>query len=283
MTPIVRMKRGTEREDGMVLWAYRSRAGGEIWATKETYAARIEREKARNAALSEEARLRTQVRSRQKMKEHIASVGRRKHGDICPETGRVFWGYIPQCAGGEYWVTPEKIKAWKDKQSLWEKTKASPERKTRYQRISSEARDRLNERARINSKTPENRKKLRDKAVKVRSRNVLSALAYRCRSRLAATLRSRGLRKHKRTAAFIGCSWAELRAHIEKQFLPGMTWENRKLWHLDHRIPIAWAQTDEELYRLCHYTNIQPMWALDNIRKGRKMPENFVMPDTFQP
>jgi hypothetical protein len=49
-----------------------------------------------------------------------------------------------------------------------------------------------------------------------------------------------------------------------------MTWENRSEWHLDHKIPISWAKSEEMVYKLNHYTNFQPLWAKDNISKGNK-------------
>lgn len=50
-----------------------------------------------------------------------------------------------------------------------------------------------------------------------------------------------------------------------------MTWENRGEWHIDHIIPLASASTEEELLALCHYTNLQPLWAFDNLSKGAKI------------
>lgn len=80
--------------------------------------------------------------------------------------------------------------------------------------------------------------------------------------------------KREGTFELIGCSPLQLKEHIEKQFLVGMTWENHGLygWHIDHIIPISSANTDEDLKKLCHYTNLQPLWALDNIRKRDKLP-----------
>jgi hypothetical protein len=70
----------------------------------------------------------------------------------------------------------------------------------------------------------------------------------------------------------LGCSIEELKAYIESKFMPGMTWENRgkKGWHIDHIIPLsAFNLSNEEQFRAaCHYTNLQPLWAIDNIRKG---------------
>ena len=75
----------------------------------------------------------------------------------------------------------------------------------------------------------------------------------------------------------LGCSIAELRQHLERQFKPGMTWENWGLggWHIDHIRPLAsYDLSDTEQVRAaCHYTNLQPLWAGDNIRKGGQFVE----------
>ena len=49
-----------------------------------------------------------------------------------------------------------------------------------------------------------------------------------------------------------------------------MNWENRGLWHIDHIIPLATAKTEDEIIRLNHYTNLQPLWAIDNLKKGTR-------------
>lgn len=77
------------------------------------------------------------------------------------------------------------------------------------------------------------------------------------------------------TADLVGCSMEELRLHLERQFLPGMSWENygKHGWHVDHVKPCAsFDLTDPEQQRQCfHYSNLQPLWAADNIRKGAKV------------
>jgi hypothetical protein len=87
------------------------------------------------------------------------------------------------------------------------------------------------------------------------------------RNRLYAYIK----RKSKKTKEIVGCSFGDLKQYLENQFQPGMTWENHGSWHIDHVIPLASAKTEEELYKLCHYTNLQPLWAADNIRKGAKI------------
>jgi hypothetical protein len=72
---------------------------------------------------------------------------------------------------------------------------------------------------------------------------------------------------------YIGCSMEDLKKYIENQFKDGMSWENHGLygWHIDHIIPISSAKTEEEIYKLCHYTNLQPLWAIENLQKGDRI------------
>lgn len=71
---------------------------------------------------------------------------------------------------------------------------------------------------------------------------------------------------------YLGCTYPELKAHIEKQFEVGMTWDNNTVhgWHLDHIIPMELAATYDEAARLNHYTNLRPMWSTPNLSKGSK-------------
>ena len=64
--------------------------------------------------------------------------------------------------------------------------------------------------------------------------------------------------------------------HLESHFLPGMSWGNRGLWHIDHTIPLASAETESELLRLCHFSNTRPMWARDNFKKSDRMPHELL-------
>ena len=50
-----------------------------------------------------------------------------------------------------------------------------------------------------------------------------------------------------------------------------MTWDNYGQWHIDHIIPLSSAKTEMEIYELCKYTNLQPLWAVDNLRKNNKL------------
>ena len=95
------------------------------------------------------------------------------------------------------------------------------------------------------------------------------------RSRLSKYLKKLNISKTNKTFDIVGCTPQELKEHLEKQFSNGMTWENRVEWHIDHIIPLSSAKTEEELYKLCHYTNLQPLWAIENMKKGNKIVEPF--------
>jgi hypothetical protein len=79
--------------------------------------------------------------------------------------------------------------------------------------------------------------------------------------------------KNPRTLELVGCDYVFLMEYIEKKFTEGMTWENYGYsgWHIDHIIPLCTAKTEEELKKLYHYTNLQPLWAKDNLTKSKKL------------
>ena len=97
-------------------------------------------------------------------------------------------------------------------------------------------------------------------------------LARSLRGRLSLALK--GQLKVARTLELLGCTLEDLQKHLESQFKDGMTWENYGEWHIDHIKPCAsFDLTDPAQQRLCaHYTNLQPLWAAENISKGAKHP-----------
>ena len=106
-----------------------------------------------------------------------------------------------------------------------------------------------------------------------RRKEPLFRLISNLRSRTSVILKSKGLKKNSGILKILGCTLPELKNHLEKKFLPGMNWRNNSLdgWHVDHIVPISSAKTSEGIIRLCHYTNLQPLWAIDNIRKSNKI------------
>lgn len=121
------------------------------------------------------------------------------------------------------------------------------------------------------------KKRIRQKLVQKRYQNkrtkedLFYKLARRLRNRLYYALKNKTWKKNTHFAEYIGCSPQELVAHIEAQFQPGMTWDNYGAWHIDHVRPLVSATSPEELYKLCHHTNLQPLWAPDNLRKNAQL------------
>lgn len=73
-----------------------------------------------------------------------------------------------------------------------------------------------------------------------------------------------------RTFELVGCTPRQLREYLMWQFKPGMSWENYGQWHVDHIRPCAsFDLTKLEQQQECfHYTNLQPIWAVENLKKG---------------
>jgi hypothetical protein len=91
------------------------------------------------------------------------------------------------------------------------------------------------------------------------------------RSRLYSFIKTKNITKQNRTFDIVGCTPEFLKEHIEKQFTEGMSWELLgQHIHIDHIIPLSSANTEEDVYKLCHYTNLQPLWAKDNLKKSNK-------------
>lgn len=129
--------------------------------------------------------------------------------------------------------------------------------------------DLVNERNRVYRQI--NRRKMQDIQNKKRKESPLIRIRDVIRIRTAAALKRKSFKKNSKFAEYLGCTPEELKSHLESKFQPGMTWDNYSLngWHIDHIVPLASASSVEELYKLCHYTNLQPLWALENLRKGK--------------
>jgi len=101
--------------------------------------------------------------------------------------------------------------------------------------------------------------------------DIVFKLINNVRVRLIKYLKKLNITKKNKTFEIVGCTPQELKEHLEKQFVDGMSWENRSEWHIDHIIPLSSAKTEEEIYKLSHYTNLQPLWAIDNIKKSNNI------------
>ena len=102
------------------------------------------------------------------------------------------------------------------------------------------------------------------------NKNANKKIAAMIRSRLHDALKNNY--KSGFTVDTVGCNIKSLKQYLESKFQPGMSWENQGQWHLDHIIPLSSFDLSDkrELKRACHYTNLQPMWARDNLKKNNK-------------
>lgn len=135
-------------------------------------------------------------------------------------------------------------------------------------------RDKLNKYTRLyytRNKRELNKKNLIYQKERERKDPVYKAIR-RLRNRTTQAFRRSDWSKSKKNEELLGCNFEKAIEHIESQFKQGMTWENHGLygWHIDHIIPLSSANNLQELEGLCHYSNLQPLWAKDNLRKGNK-------------
>jgi len=101
----------------------------------------------------------------------------------------------------------------------------------------------------------------------------LYKLSCDIRGLICNVMRNGGYKKTTKTATILGCSFEQFKIHIENQFQEGMNWNNHGEWHYDHIYPVSRAIDEEHLIQLNHYTNYQPLWAVDNLRKGNKVSD----------
>lgn len=93
---------------------------------------------------------------------------------------------------------------------------------------------------------------------------------------IIASLKVRNLTKSKlvlKTEDILCCKLEFFKVYLESQFEEGMNWFNHGKWHIDHKVPLYCGITTDEIVKLNHYSNFQPLWAYDNMFKSNKMLE----------
>jgi hypothetical protein len=166
------------------------------------------------------------------------------------------------------------------RQSVRDWRKKNPDRwRAQGRKYSAKHRDRLRVEGRIKSRlkrqqNPEYFKGIL-KAYRERNRtNVSYQLLRILRNRFRNALR--GKLKAEKTSELIGCSIENLRIHLESQFESGMSWDNHGNgdgeWNVDHVVPCAlFDMSSPDHQRRCfHFSNLQPMWHIENIKKGKR-------------
>lgn len=179
------------------------------------------------------------------------------------DDGMVFYQYRKyKDSFYESWVTPEQYEIYMQASRDW----SLKNRESNLERRRAKDKNNRLHAAAIKRKC----RKKRDKEGAIS--RIKERLATNCRSRIHQVLK-----KKNHSYCYIGLNSLELFNYLESKFKPGMTWDNYGVrgWHVDHIIPLASANSLEEIIPLLHYTNLQPLWATENIRKGAKMPADL--------
>lgn len=224
-----------------------------------------------------------------------------KMGDV-REDGMVFIEYKHKRKNPEYWSTPEqyakRLEKARLKQAVWLKNNKDKKRqqdasyrqnnkqklKEYHLEYYSKNSEKLKQKTRDWTAANQERNKLNKKRYREQNKDRLNKYFYErrncdplfrasqdIRNLIGISLRKRKFLKKNRTEEILGCTFDEFLNHIESQFQPNMSWYNRSEWHIDHIVPLASAKSEEEILRLNHYTNLRPLWAIENLKKGSKL------------
>lgn len=249
-------KRGDVREDGKIYWSLKR--GKEYWISKELY---------------DKKRLRTK-----EQKDKIKSLLVRRRCGEMREDGMIFWSYNSFSKNGEYWVSPQKHKELlivKNKRMKMARRKNPKPFIESCKKWRAKNKNRASEYQKSYSR--KNRLKINSNHKKRMASDGLYKLRVDSSVAINKAISRGGFKKQTKTANILGCSFEEFKFHIESQFQPGMSWENRSEWHIDHIMPVSMAKTYDEVVRLNHYKNLRPMWAHENLRKADKTPDTLVL------
>lgn len=175
-------------------------------------------------------------------------------------------------------MTPEEHWAEKSRQ-IAEKARAynkqyRQQNKDKLAQQRLEWKKRNQEKVRLSQRmyTQQHRTKINKKRRQRSKTDPVFVLVNRLRTRLSKIMKRLQQSKPANTQYLLGADWQTVLQYIESLFLPGMTWDNRHLWHIDHIKPIASFNHTEDGWAAAafHYTNLQPLWAKDNMTKGAK-------------
>ena len=248
-----RFRRGDVREDGRIFWSYEE--DKECWATP------IQFIRWRDTEASRQAR-------RIKALCEGSETPKHRLGDV-REDGKIFRSYSRTSANGERWLSPEQFSRERDLARNQKRGRAldeSPEqREYRKQNTKKWQRD--------------NAGHVLEKKYQRLREDPVFAMSWRFRGLMSSALRKRNFVKKSSSSSVIGLPWKEFAEYIESRFLPGMSWNNRDQWHLDHIVPQALAKTEQDVIDLNHYSNLRPLWAEANIAKGDSMPPRELVPE----
>jgi hypothetical protein len=178
--------------------------------------------------------------------------------DICEfHRGKTKDGYQYKCKECKKEYSKLNFTKENNRKTLWAKnnpTKVKESKQKYYNNNTNKEQFR-------NNQYTQNRKKI----------DIVFKLSCVSRTRLIEFLKIKNITKKNKTFNYIGCTPQFLKEYLETKFVSGMSWDNHGEWHIDHIIPLSSAKNENDVYMLCHYTNLQPLWAEENLRKSNKI------------
>ncbi len=213
-----------------------------------------------------------------------------KKGDIHPDTGLSFFRYKREFPNGEYWVSEQDLEDFRKKERKYKEDNIENIRG--YAREAARERQKLfpekvreTRRSYWHSRSPEKKEKDRIERQKYIKRRIdqdpVFKTASNIRGLIKQSFRSKNFVKGTKTEEILGISFPEFQKHLESIFEPWMNWGNRggsppkginEKWEVDHVIPISSAKTVDDVIRLNHYSNLQPLCSYTNRHiKGDKL------------
>lgn len=188
----------------------------------------------------------------------------------------------------------ERYLKYKDKKKEWDK-KYTDKNKEKISKYQKEYRDKnkgkvqkgteeyelLKEKWRTYQKeyrkNHKNRQKEYEYQKQRRKRDALYDFKKKTRSFIVACFIRSSKTKNKKTVDILGCDFEFFRDHLHKTFFDnyGYNYDGKEKVHIDHIVPLSMAKTEEDVIKLCHYTNLQLLKPEDNLRKSNKI--DFVL------
>lgn len=201
-------------------------------------------------------------------------IGTYKLGDIHPiHKDRFFYQY--RNSGIEVWLKKESYNKAinssreRNKKRMDFLRKNNPEYVIKNKgKPSQKIKNRINEKKRNLRRDPVLGNFIREKERNYFRNNPNARLANNIRTRIRDALKK--FKKSSATEKLIGCTFEYLKEYLQAKFICGMSWDNYGKWHIDHIIPCKLFDLSikENQEKCFHYTNLQPLWAIENLKKG---------------
>ena len=161
---------------------------------------------------------------------------------------------------------------WKNRDHILANARASYRRNPK--RVLTEA-QKVAARERTKRYRARHEEKLKDRERERLNTDPAYAFTRLLRSRVGKAVKAQYTKKAAKTMDLIGCTVSRLLAHLESQFLPGMTWDNygRRGWHIDHILPCASFDLSRPAHqkKCFHYSNLRPAWSHHNEGRGSRI------------